>query len=135
MTLVVDASTAVAWVVEDDPAAITAMTTRFRGATIHVPALWPTEVAQGVLHAERRRRIPVGHAHQRLALLREFAIHIEPMPVAYAFTTIVALARLADLTPYDAAYLELADRLDAPLATRDDRLARAARKRGLRVIS
>ena len=41
--------------------------------------------------------------------------------------TILALARTHRLTVYDAAYLELALRVDAPLATLDRELARAAR--------
>lgn len=38
------------------------------------------------------------------------------------------------LTAYDAAYLELARRLDLPLATRNEALARAAAQAGVRLL-
>jgi len=44
------------------------------------------------------------------------------------------LARKHRLTAYDAAYLELALRLDLPLATVDDRLMRAARAEGAKTL-
>lgn len=45
------------------------------------------------------------------------------------------LARKHRLTAYDAAYLELALRAAAPLATLDDRLARAARAEGVLMVA
>jgi predicted nucleic acid-binding protein len=51
-----------------------------------------------------------------------------------AFTTTYQLARKYRLSSYDAAYLELAIRLGAELATNDAELARAARKAGVAVI-
>jgi len=46
----------------------------------------------------------------------------------------VTLARFHRLTAYDAAYLELALRLNAPLATLDDALSNAARAEGVVLI-
>jgi len=45
------------------------------------------------------------------------------------------LAIAANLTAYDAVYLDLAIRLDATLATNDDALIAAARARGLPVLT
>ena len=62
--LVIDASVAVAWCFSDE-------TTRFtekvldlvsRGAEVFVPPLWPFEVANALLAAERRKRITVAQA-------------------------------------------------------------------------
>jgi predicted nucleic acid-binding protein len=47
----------------------------------------------------------------------------------------VELSRAEDLTLYDAAYLELAIRLNATLASCDAALIAAARRRGLDVIT
>jgi len=44
------------------------------------------------------------------------------------------LARTHTLTPYDAAYLDLAVRRQMPLATRDRDLERAARTCGVELI-
>jgi predicted nucleic acid-binding protein len=48
-----------------------------------------------------------------------------------AFKDTLTLARNHRLTPYDAAYLELALRLSAPLATLDKDLRRAAERAGV----
>jgi predicted nucleic acid-binding protein len=48
--------------------------------------------------------------------------------------TVLALARQHRLTFYDAAYLELAQRENIPLATLDDDLAAAARAEDVRLI-
>jgi predicted nucleic acid-binding protein len=47
---------------------------------------------------------------------------------------LLALARTHRLTAYDAAYLELALRADAPLATLDRKLAAAARAAGVPLL-
>jgi predicted nucleic acid-binding protein len=61
----------------------------------------------------------------------EILAQLEALPVRYDWEpesgAVLALAREHRLTVYDAAYLELALRADAPLATLDRQLARAAR--------
>ena len=57
-------------------------------------------------------------------------IHQEPRN-----SEVLGLARRHALTTYDAAYLELALRLGATLATLDRKLARAADAEGVEVIS
>ena len=66
-----------------------------------------------------------------LADLETLSISIDHAPVSDA---VLALARLHRLTIYDAAYLELALRIDAPLATLDKKLAAAARAAGVLLI-
>ena len=51
-----------------------------------------------------------------------------------AFGDLVPLAQEHGITSYDAAYLELALRRDAPLATFDAGLARAARAAGVELL-
>ena len=52
----------------------------------------------------------------------------------HVFTDVHRLALSYRLTSYDAAYLELAIRLNLPLATLDDELIRAARAAGVTVL-
>jgi predicted nucleic acid-binding protein len=52
----------------------------------------------------------------------------------YAWTTTLHLADRYRLTPYDAAYLELAQRRKFPLATLDSALRAAARACGISTI-
>ena len=51
-----------------------------------------------------------------------------------AFTTTYQLSQKHKLTTYDAAYLELAVRLGAPLATNDQDLTDAAGRTGVRLL-
>jgi predicted nucleic acid-binding protein len=89
-----------------------------------VPVLWWFEVRNVLVVNERRGRIdPTGSA--------AFLADLERLPInfdrQFANEAVLALARAHRLTFYDAAYLELALRADAPLATLDQQLARAAR--------
>ena len=57
-------------------------------------------------------------------MLSELPIRLDHIPDG---SVVLQLARSYRLTVYDAAYLELAQREDAPLATLDDALTRAAK--------
>jgi len=56
---------------------------------------------------------------------------VDSQGLAESVNNIVPLAREHALSASDAAYLDLALRHDAPLATLDDRLRKAARKAGI----
>ena len=66
--------------------------------------------------------------------LADLPISIDAATIAQAWSVTARLADLHKLSAYDATYLELAIRLDMPLATRDQRLARAARSAGREVL-
>lgn len=59
------------------------------------------------------------------------AIEIDRGTIAHAWSEVVRLSDLYGLTPYDAAYLELALRRNLPLATLDRALQRAAIQAGV----
>ncbi|HZA67757.1 MAG TPA: type II toxin-antitoxin system VapC family toxin [Geminicoccaceae bacterium] len=89
-----------------------------------VPAVWWFEVRNLLITGERVGRMnPVGTA-AFLADLETLPIRIDHAPVSDA---VLACARTHRLTIYNAGYLELALRVDAPLATLDRQLAQAAR--------
>src|SRR3954471_4972077 len=71
------------------------------------PALWPFEVTNALLDAERRGRINAAQQAEFLERLRLLPIHIEHRPAAAAWLgqQILSLARAHRLTAYDAAYL------------------------------
>ena len=62
-------------------------------------------------------------------------IEIEPVSASRAWGSTLVLARKHRLSSYDAAYLELAMRLQLPLATLDRALAAAGRAEGLDVLA
>jgi predicted nucleic acid-binding protein len=89
-----------------------------------VPVLWWFEVRNVLVLNERRGRINQTGSAAFLADLEKLPISLDRQSDG---ETVLALARAHRLTVYDAAYLELALRADAPLATLDQQLVRAAR--------
>jgi predicted nucleic acid-binding protein len=92
---------------------------------ILVPKLWRIEVANVLCVAERRSRIDRRDAGAFLEMLTVLPIE-EDASDASAVTRALEMARLHQLSVYDAMYLELAMRHSVPLATADRRLAAAA---------
>lgn len=100
-----------------------------------VPALWPLEIANALLNAERRKRITAGQAAAFLHRVRGFDISIEAVHMGRAFDEVASIARQQGLSTYDAAYFELALRRAMPLATLDNDLRRAARASGISLVT
>ena len=93
-----------------------------------VPAIWPLEVGNVLLVAERKKRIGEAAAVRFLSLLDGLPITVEQETPDRMLREIVALARKYELSTYDASYLDLAMRLGAPISTRDAALIKAAKK-------
>ena len=88
-------------------------------------------MTNGLLAAERRRRIDAAGVAEFVRLLLALPIAVDPVERARPFTETHRLARSHGLTSYDAAYLELALRLGVPLCTLDEPLAVAADAEGV----
>lgn len=134
MNVVLDASVALAWAFEHerDRASLEALE-RLRTDEAVVASLWPLEVTNGLLAAERRGRITAADARRFIQLVRSLPIIVDPVARVRAFEATTALARKHGLTSYDAAYLELAARLGVPLLTLDGDLRAAADAEGVAV--
>lgn len=120
-------SVALAWCFEDE---VTPFTQYARNALDHgaigfVPPIWPSEVANGVLVAERRGRISASPCEAFLSQLLQLPIKVVPIAPAAVFQVILTLARKERLTVYDATYLGLALRRGLLLATLDSDLRKA----------
>ena len=134
--LVLDSSATLAWSLDDEQAFAPRLLAEVTATeTAIVPVHWLLEVANGLRMAVRRRRLAPDEPEQVLARIRQQPIVIDPETIARAWSEIPLLAHQYGLTVYDAAYLELALRLDAPLATLDQDLARAARAAKVRLFS
>lgn len=132
---VVDCSMTMAWCFEDEATPETdAILKRLKQTTAVVPALWPLEVASVLRIGERRGRLMPIKLEQFIVLLKSFPITIEQVDTDRALDRILPLAQTHNLTPYDAAYLELALRLGLPLATLDNELIRAATALGVALL-
>ena len=134
---VLDASVALAWVADPvmDRYAGQVEQEIASGAHALVPTLWPLEVANGLLTAERRKALTSAETDQGLIDMERFlASHGEVDGTAPDIRQIADVARTYQLTAYDAVYLELARREGLPLATLDNRLKAAAEKAGVELL-
>jgi predicted nucleic acid-binding protein len=129
--VVVDACFAGAWLLPDESSRrADKLLKRFLESQdeLCVPQLWIYEISNLLLSAERRKRISreqVQEAHELLDSVRRTTFDQEPLLVRQRITN---FARSYALSAYDAAYLELADRLQCDLATLDKSLQKAAAK-------
>lgn len=135
MAFVLDASVALAWCFPDESNAFAdAVLHRFRDDTAMVPAIWPLEVANALVVGVRRSRLTPEQSVHASRLLQELPIDVDASQVSRVFDVTMRLATSYGLSVYDAAYLELAQRLQCPLATVDTRLAAAGKACGLKLI-
>jgi len=134
--IVLDCSVAMAWCFEDEcdgyaEAVLDALASR----EALVPSIWPFEVTNVILVAERRRRLSEAEGARFIELLNGLPIIVEEPTPDRTFGAVLACGRQFGLSSYDAAYLELAMRAGAELATRDKALRAACRKSGVTVYS
>lgn len=136
MSVVLDASMAIAWLFTDEhtPAAHAVMQ-RVASEGALVPSLWRLEVANVLRNAVRRKRCDEPYVERSLARLGRLAIRCDDETDVHAWGVTRQLANEENLTLYDAAYLELAIRSGRPLATCDAALASAARRRSIDVLT
>ena len=131
---VADASFCGAWILADELSdkAEDLLTRIVKGSVeLMVPALWHYEMNNLLRSAHRRKRLTEEDAREALETLNQVPLFNEDLPEGPARKRILHLALQFDLSSYDAAYLELADRHKIPLYTADARLQAAAKQLGL----
>ncbi len=135
MTLVLDASTTLSWYFEDEQSAkadaILDMIIRTRA---FVPGIWPLEIANSLRSGLRRGRLTKDYRDSVIVKLRTLPIIIDPDTADVAWQATLRLSDAHDLSVYDAAYLELAQRLRLPLATLDAKLKTAAEAAAVEIV-
>ncbi len=94
-----------------------------------VPSVWPYEFANALAVLERRKLLATRLADEIIRNAAMLVTRIDVPPAGPA--VLLTLARRFGLSAYDAAYLELAQRLGIPLAVKDSPLAAAADRLGL----
>ena len=132
---VLDCSVVMAWCFEDEADAYAdSVLNRLSESEAVVPCIWPLEVANVLLVAERRKRLTEAASFQFAGLLAELPITIDYESSDRALSEILFLGRQQGLSSYDTAYLELAMREGIPLATRDNRLRKVSGKCGVKIV-
>jgi predicted nucleic acid-binding protein len=129
--IVADASFCGAWVLADESSgAAERLLTRIISGSVQlvVPALWHYEMLNLLRSAVRRKRLAKEDLDLTVEALERVPMTLEDLPGAPARRRILHLAMQFDLSSYDAAYLELADRFKIALQTNDAKLAAAAKQ-------
>ena len=134
MILVLDSSSTLTWVLDEESRSADEALDLLAVERAIVPAHWTLEITNALRLAVRRQRIKPDELAGILERLQILPISVDPETAQRGWNDIFSLANQYDLTTYDAAYLELAMRLEAPLATLDQQLARAARNAGVLLL-
>jgi predicted nucleic acid-binding protein len=137
LTVVIDASMALAWVIElaqsDEAAQAEALLRRCGEEPWWVPPLWHLEVINAFVVAERRWVIESGQSDRFLHRLLALPIQTDTTAEETCRPAVLVLARALQLSANDARYLQLTQRLGDRLATFDRRLRTSAEQLGCAV--
>jgi predicted nucleic acid-binding protein len=135
VSLILDSSVTLAWLYSDE---LTPATQKVFDQVVtagaRVPSLWRLEVANSLQGGMRRGRISKEFRDKALTDLGLLDIAIDSDTDTFAWSATLGLAERYDLTLYDAAYLELAQRFELPLATLDQELHAAGSALGLTLL-
>lgn len=124
---VLDNSVAMAWYFKDENSELAdSVLASLDHHEAIVPAVWPLEVGNSLLVAERRQRLGMAEVTRILKLLENLPITVEQESSGRMLTEIFAMARDLGLSTYDASYLDLAMRLGIPISTLDQSMLAAA---------
>jgi predicted nucleic acid-binding protein len=132
---VLDTSVAMAWCFKDaaNPYADAVLDSLIDNVAL-APSIWPLEVGNVLLVAERRKRISQSDSMRFLELLSSLPIKVEILSEQRMFEAILNLARKQKISSYDASYLDLALQTGLKLATLNQSLRKAADRCGVAIF-
>lgn len=129
---VLDNSVAMRWLLssnqKQDQSYAEAVLNSLCDASAVVPALWHLEASNVLINAERRGELEIYEIERFISQLDRLPISTDALTAQQAFGHTLSIARIYNLSSYDAAYLELCLRGDLPMATLDRDLRHACRK-------
>ena len=132
---VIDNSVVMSWCFKDEANDYAdAVLEKLMTARAIVPAIWPLEVVNVLLVAERKKRLKQADSFRILTLLLQLPIEAEQEWSQKAMPDLLALGRNLDLSSYDLSYLDLAMRRGCPLASLDQKLVSAAKASGVSIL-
>ena len=133
---IIDNSVVMAWCFEDETSLFADVVLgKLEFSTGFVPAIWPLEVCNVLLVAERKGRITEAGITRFITLLDELPIVVEQESPERMFKEIFTLGREHKLSSYDASYLDLSMRKGLSIATLDKNLIAAAKACGIPLFS
>ena len=127
-SFVVDNSIVMSWCFKDETNQYADIVLeRLSEATAFVPSIWPFEVVNVLLVAERKRRLSKADSVRFITLLSQLPIIVEHERPERIMADLLPLSRANNLSSYDASYLDLSMRKGIPIANLDTRLIEAAK--------
>lgn len=134
MPFIVDNSVVSGWYLKEQATPYTAaILDRLTHDRAHAPALWLLELANVARTAVVRGKFDRSQARDAVDFVTQLPITVDRVVTSPA--ELLALALRFGLTSYDAAYLELAIRLQLPIAAKDGALRRAAEAVGVGLVT
>ncbi len=133
MPFVIDNSVVSGWYIKEQATHYTAaILERLKNDTAHTPALWLLELANVARTSVIRGKFMPEQAADAVALMTNLPITVDRTVVSA--DALLALALRYNISSYDAAYLDLAMRLQLPIAAKDGALRNAAEAAGVGVV-
>ncbi len=133
MSFALDASVTLTWCFEDQSSDYSkAVLAALQTDTAYVPVIWELEVLNALLGAERKKLLSHADCLGFWQTLNSFSIKrydglVQPLEL-------YSLGLDYKLSAYDATYLELAIKLDLPLASLDKKIRNAAEQVGVKLF-
>jgi predicted nucleic acid-binding protein len=135
VSFVLDSSVALSWCFSDEKTPETLEVLKSaQTQPILVPSLWHIEMCNVLGLAFRRQRLTALDLDVVLKMFSALEVHTDTTFSPVSASVLLPLMQKWSLTAYDAVYLELAQRLNLPLATLDKELARAAGQAGVTLL-
>ena len=132
---VLDASTALAWLLPGQSTPTAERAFRQAGKSpVVVPALWLIETQHVVLTMVRQKKLSAQEAWDIRMELRLLSKRVDMAQGPEVVDAIWSIASDHMMSCYDAAYVELALRLDLPLASDDSAIRTAVKRLGLALL-
>lgn len=102
---------------------------------IYVPSIFFLECSNVLLYSLKRKRIGINDYEEYLNFLEQLPLNVDKFSsTPESLFTISKIATKYDLTSYDSAYLELALRMEAALATLDKSLSDRGGQAGINLL-
>jgi predicted nucleic acid-binding protein len=133
---VVDNSVVMSWCFKDETNTYAdTVLDKLANATAIVPSIWPLEVVNVLLVAQRQKRLSESDGIRFLTLLSQLPIVVEYEQPEKMMKELLALARVNNLSSYDASYLDLAMKRGISIATLDQKLIDAAKRTDVPILA
>lgn len=135
MSIIADISVVLAWMFEEKQTADALDVLRLiEREGLLVPPIWWSELENGILMGERRGRKSPAESAAFLKLVRALPIRTDDTPRHRVSNAVIEIGRRHHLTAFDAAYVELAVREGAALASFDVAIRRCAGAMRIKVL-